>query len=121
MNRRNHRSSGWGTGAILLQKEATFLLNCYVIAMSEAFSQIEYVKPTKDQFRMSPDFIFGDNYISSLKKLLTSIERITPKLPYAKRLGQSLAPEMRNYPQSFGRSHPDAERKKLVLQLHESC
>ena len=46
------------------------------MVMPEAFPQIEYVKPTKVQFRMNPDFMFGETNVSSLRKLLTSIEQI---------------------------------------------
>jgi predicted DNA-binding transcriptional regulator AlpA len=34
------------------------------------------VKLTKVQFKVNPDFIFGDNHVSSLRKLLVSIEHI---------------------------------------------
>lgn len=62
--------------ALLLQKEKTFLLYSYAMVMAETYPQIEYIKPTNVQLRVDPDFMYEENYVLSLKKMLTYIERI---------------------------------------------
>lgn len=61
----------------LLEKETLFVLNNLAINLSDVYSRIfNYVKPVKVNLRTEPQFLFGDKYLSSLKKILSYSERI---------------------------------------------
>lgn len=61
----------------LLEKESIFLLNNYAINMSEVFEDvILYVKPVRVCMKNEPEFLFKEQYISKLKKVLNYSERI---------------------------------------------
>lgn len=61
----------------VLEKEAIFLMNNYAMNLSEVYSNtIEFVKPVKVRLRTEPDFLFREDYISKLKKILNYSEQI---------------------------------------------
>ncbi|MGZ4032308.1 MAG: helix-turn-helix domain-containing protein [Tumebacillaceae bacterium] len=63
--------------AALLEKETMFVMNNIVCAISEIYSNILYaIKPVRVRLKRTPELLFKEDYLASLKKILVLSERL---------------------------------------------
>jgi hypothetical protein len=61
----------------MLEKETIFILNNLAFNLAERYSDILHlIKPMRVRIRKEPEFIFKEDYLSSLKRMLLLSERI---------------------------------------------
>lgn len=61
----------------ILEREAISLMNNYAMNLSEVYTNtIHFVKPIKVSLKTDPEFLFKENYVNNLKKLLIYSEQI---------------------------------------------